>query len=142
MSDSVTLLGNLTAGPQSVCEGGFPSGLLQVNFGLAGSCPGAGTKPAPKKFWASQTVNSTGVFVALAGVGTGETVTQANVLYVRTTVLLKLRLTFADPAGGADIVSIVPVEGLLILEPSATGYLKLLEVLGAGTVEYFASGNS
>jgi len=141
MSDSVTLLGNLTAGPQSVCEGGFPSGVLQVNFGLAGSCPGAGTKPAPKKFWASQAVNSPGAFVALAGVGTAETVTQANVLYARTTTAMKLRLTFLDPAGGADIVSIVNVEGLMILEPPATGYIKLLEVMGAGTIEYFASGN-
>jgi hypothetical protein len=138
MSDAVTLLGNLTAGPQSVCEGGFPSGLLQINFGLAGSCPGAGTKAAAKKFYSSVNVNAAS-FTTLEGVGTN--VQQANVLYLRTTSLLKFRLTYADPAGGADIVSIVPVLGLLIQEPPDSGYLKLLEVLGSGNVEYFASGN-
>jgi len=139
--DSVTLLGNLTAGPQGVCEGGFPSGVLQVAFGLAGSCPGAGTKPAGKKFWSSFSVNSPVAFVALDGVGSGQSVTQANTLYLRTTAQMLVRMTFADPAGGPDIVSVVTVKGILILEPSDAGYLKLLEAQGAGTIEYFASGN-
>lgn len=141
MSDSVTLIGNLTAGPQGVCEGGFPSGLLQVSFGLAGSCPGAGTKSAAKKTWSSQAIDSAAVYVALDGVGTGESVTQANTLYLRTTVQMQFRLTFANPEGGADIVSIVPVKGLFIVEPSPSGYIKLLEVKGQGEVELFASGN-
>ncbi|HUU43034.1 MAG TPA: hypothetical protein VMX57_04605 [Planctomycetota bacterium] len=139
--DSVTLLGNLTAGPQGVCEGGFPSGVLQVAFGLAGSCPGAGTKPALRKFWTSQDVNSPSSFAGLDGVGVGQSVTQANTLYLRTTTAMLFRLTFADPAAGPDFVSVIPVKGLLILEPSEAGYLKLLEVQGAGKVEYFASGN-
>jgi hypothetical protein len=139
--DAVTLLGNLTAGPQGVCEGGFPSGVLQVAFGLAGSCPGAGTKPALKKFWTSQDVNSPSAFVALDGIGPGQSVTRANTFYLRSLSAMQLQLTFLDPGGGADIVSIVPVQGLLILEPSETGALKLLEAKGAGKVEYFASGN-
>lgn len=141
MSDSVTLLGTLMAGPQGVCEGGFPSGLLQVQFGLAGSCPGAGTKPASKKTWSSQDINSPSAYVAIDGVGTGESVTQANTVYIRTVVPMQIRATFANPEGGADIVSIVPVLGLFILEPSAAGYVKLLEAKGQGKVEVFASGN-
>lgn len=140
-TDAVTLLGNLTAGPQGVCEGGFPSGVLQVAFGLAGSCPGAGTKPALKKFWTSQEVNSPSAFATLDGIGSGQSVTQANTFYFRSTVGVLLRLTFADPGGGPDIVSTVPVKGLLVLEPSEAGYLKLLEAKGQGKVEYFASGN-
>jgi len=140
-ADSVTLLGNLTAGPQGVCEGGFPSGVLQVAFGLAGSCPGAGTKPAGKKFWTSQEINSPSTYTTLDGIGTGQSVTQVNTFYLRTTVQFLFRLTFADPAGGPDIVSIVPVAGLFILEPSSAGYLKQLEAQGQGKVEYFASGN-
>ena len=139
--DSVTLLGTLQVGPQGVCEGGFPSGVLNVQFGLAGSCPGAGTKPASKKFWSSQGVNSPSSFFTLDGVGTGQSVTKATTLYFRSTAQMILRMTFADPSGGADLVSTVPVQGLLIQEPSVSGYLKLLEVQGQGTVEYFASGN-
>ena len=139
--DSVTLLGNLTAGPQGVCEGGFPSGVLQVGFGFAGSCPGAGTKPAPKKFWSSLTLNNPNTFTALDGVGAGQSVTQGNSVYIRTTALMIFRLTFADPTGGPDLVSTMPILGLVILEPANAGYLKLLEAKGQGVIEYFVSGN-
>lgn len=140
--DTVSLLGTLSAGAQGVGESGFPSGVLQVAFGLAGSTPDDGSKPSPQKFWAAPTINSPAAYVTLGGVGTGQSVTQANLLYLRTIAAMNFRLTFLDPAGGADIVAIIPaVLGLLILEPSVTGYLKLLEVKGVGKVEYFASGN-
>lgn len=139
--NSVTLLGTLTAGPHGVCEGGFPSGLLQVSFGLFGSCPGAGTKPAAKKFWTNTDVNSPSVFVALDGVGAGQSVTKANTLYLRTTAQMKVRFTLADPSGGPDIVSILPLQGLHISEYPSLGYLKLMEAMGVGGVEYFVSGN-
>ena len=141
--DSVTLLGTLTAGPQGVCEGGFPSGILQLAFGLAGSCPGAGTKPALRKFWSFVNVNSPSpAFVTLDGVGTGQSVTQANTLYLRTTTQMLMRFTFANPAGGPDIVSQVPVQGLHIAEYPLNGYLKLVEAQGIGGIEFFASGNA
>lgn len=140
--NTVTLLGTLTAGPQGSCEGGFPAGLLQVNFGLSGSCPGAGTKPMAKKIWTSTDVNSPSpAYAALDGVGTGESVTQGNTIYLRTTSQMKIRATFADPAGGPDIVSIIPHQGLWIQEFPNNGYLKLLEAQGVGGVEYFVSGN-
>jgi hypothetical protein len=116
--------------------------LLQVSFGLAGSCPGAGTKPALKKFWSNVDVNSPApAFQALDGVGAGQSVTQGNTLYLRTTAPMTMRFTFADPMGGPDIVSLVPVQGLLIWEGSALGYLKLIEAQGVGGIEYFVSGN-
>lgn len=140
--NSVTLLGTLTAGPQGACEGGFPSGVLQLQFGLAGSCPGAGTKPAARKFWTNTNVNTPSpAFITLDGIGTGQSVTKANTLYLRTTAQLKLRATFADPAGGPDIVAIIPNQGLWIAEFPDLGYLKLLEAQGVGGIEYAAFGN-
>lgn len=140
-NDAVTLLGNLTSGPQGICEGGFPSGIFQVQFGLAGSCPGAGTKPALVSAYGTPNINSPSSYVTLPGVGSSSTVTQANTLYMRTTVPFLVRLTFATPGGGSDTVSVVPVLGLLILEPRSDGYLKLIEAQGIGSIEYYASGN-
>lgn len=140
-NNSVTLLGTLSAGPQGSCEGGFPAGLLQLQFGLSGSCPGAGTKPAIKKFWTNTDISSAVAFVPLDGVGTGESVTKGNTLYLRTNSPFLIRFTFADPAGGADIVSVLPIQGLHISEYQLPGYLKLLEAKGVGGIEYFVSGN-
>lgn len=142
MSNTVTLLGTLTAGPQGMCDGGFPGGLLQLQFGLAGSCPGAGTKPAAKKFWSNTDVSTAALaFVDLDGVGAGESVTKGNMLYLRTTAPLVIRMTTADPLGGPDVVSAVSILGLMILEFYGLGYLKRLEASGVGGVEWFVSGN-
>lgn len=142
MSQSITLLGTLTMGPQGSCEGGFPGGLLQMQFGLGGSCPGAGSKPINARFYSVAQVNSpTPAFQMIDGVGTGEAVTQGTVLYLRTTVPLVLRLTQADPVGGPDLVSVVPVHGLLIMELPSNGYLKLIEAQGLGQIEYVVAGN-
>ncbi len=141
-SNTVTLAGTITVGPQGICEGGFPAGLLQLPFGLGsglGSC--GGSKPAARKFWSHSEVASQNAYVALDGVGTGESVTRANTLYLRTTAAVLLRLTLADPAGGPDIVSVVPMQGLWIQEFGNQGYLKLLEVQGTAGIEYFVSGD-
>lgn len=140
--NTVTLLGTLTAGPQGVCEGGFPAGVLQLPFGLAGSCPGAGTKPSAKRFWSTIGINTPSpAFITLDGVGAGQSVTRANLLYLRTIIPMKIRLTMADPAGGPDIVSILTPQGLVIVEFQDSGYLKLLEAQGVGSIELLVSGN-
>lgn len=84
-------------------------------------------------------VTSPAAYVPLDGVGTGETVTQGTLLYLRTQLgnPMMLRLTFAD---APDLVSEVPVKGLLVVEMDEVHYLKLLEAKGSGTVEYYVSG--
>jgi hypothetical protein len=93
------------------------------------------------RFYSSTNINSANAFVELDGVGSTDPVTQGNFLFLRTVVPMVMRLTMADPAGGPDLVSQVPVHGLLITEFSAAGYLKLLEIKGVGGVEWFISGN-
>jgi hypothetical protein len=98
-------------------------------------------KPAAVSITHAKSVNSPSAFVALDGIGTGESVTQGNFLYARSTSPMKYRLTMADYAGGPDIVSIVEAHGTFILEFPTAGYLKLLEAMGVGTIEYIATGN-
>lgn len=147
MPDLVTLQGALSAGPQEVCDGSYPAtGTLSIAFGIGQgafgtTCAGGASKPAAKRTWNALDVNSPGAYVVLEGIGAGG-VAQANLLWLRSASALLVRLTFANPAGGADIVSVIPVQGLAIVEPSATGYLKTLEVQGTGRLEYFASGNA
>lgn len=132
---TIELSGNLTVGPASSASGTFPA--LQASVGLS-------TTPSPK-----QMVVSTGVmsrilnapsFATLSGVGASDTVTKGDTLYFRTNAPMELRLTFVDPDGGSDIVSVVPIYGLGFLEFPPTGTLKLLEAKGNGQIEYLVSG--
>jgi hypothetical protein len=135
MSDAVVLSGSIIAGPTGAGDCGFPSGITNIVFSSYPPQKSSGAKTSNSK-----TVNSASVYVALDGVGTGETVTQGNFLYLRSTSPLLVRLT-TQPTSGGDVVAVVPIHGVMILEFPAANYLKLLEVQGVGTVEYLVSGN-
>lgn len=136
--DSLVLTGSIVLGPVGAGDCSFPGGTVNIPFS---SYPQQ--KPATVSIRHAKSINSPApAFVALDGVGTGESVTQANFLYLRTTGLMKYRITQADFNGGPDIVSIVETQGLLINEFPTAGYVKLLEAQGVGTIEYIASGNA
>lgn len=136
MSDSVTLSGSIIAGPQGAGDCGFPSGILNIVFS---SFPPQ--KSAAAKTSSSKQLNSPSAFTALDGVGTGETVTQGNFLYLRSNSPTQIRLT-TKASSGPDVVAVVPLQGVMIIEFPTTNYLLLLEAQGVGTLEYFVSGNS
>jgi hypothetical protein len=133
----LVLDGSLTLGPGEVTDGTFPA---------ATSNEPLSATPNPKLFNAGTGIlqrlfNNPSGFAALSGVGTGDTVLQANALYFKCgPATIKLRLTFADPDGGSDIVSVVPVSGTVFMEFPANGYLKLLEAKGSATIVYFLVG--
>jgi len=134
--DSLVLTGSIVLGPVGAGDCSFPGSTTNVPFS---SFPQQ--KPAGVSIRHAKAINSPSVFVALDGVGPTGSVTQANFVYMRSTSPMKYRLTQADFNGGPDIVSIVETQGLLINEFPTSGYVKLLEAQGVGTVEYIASGN-
>lgn len=133
---TVELEATIEAGPPTVSSGTFPRSSTSIPFGFKGPKP-----PAPRQTGSMTTeVSSAGAFVALEGVGTGKTVTKATVVFLQTALPMQVRLTFKDPGGGADIVSIVPIDGPLVLQLDPNGYCKLVEIKGLGTVNWYASG--
>ena len=130
------LSGSIVFGPSAGGSGAFPSSTDTIQLE---------TNPSPKQFNAatgtlSRQLNSPSAYLTLTGVGTTDTVQQCGLLYFRCDSGIKLRLTFTDPAGGADIVSEIPVAGTLVLEPPSNGPIKLLEAKGSARIEYGASG--
>lgn len=137
MSLQAQLSATLTTGPGSSSDNPFPSGVTSISFGLM---------PAAKNYsvatGAVVSVTNTSGFTAIDAVGTGGQVTQALTLLLRSpSSQIKVQLTCADPAGGADIVAIVPVLGTMLLEFPTNGYLKALATQGAAQIEYWAAGN-
>lgn len=130
--------GSLTVAPQTSTGTEFPSGVSAAAF--------IGT-PNPKNSQActgiqQRTVNSSNAFVALSGIGPTDSVTKPDTFYLRTSAPFKVRITENDPAGGPDIVSVQNLQGVMMKELPAQGYMKLVEVMGAGPIEYLASGQS
>ncbi len=133
--------GTLVEGPQTVTDSSLPSGTTTIPFFLNS---GRGT---PKNVLVStgakvQNVQSPSAFVALSGVGPTDTVTQAGTVYLRVNQgLFQARLTFNNPAG-SPIVSVLPINGVLLLEPDAPDqfYCTKVEVQGSGVVEFYAAG--
>ncbi len=133
---TISLSGILVAGPSS---GGdvFPGSSFQVplSFGDGSKQFGVATGIL------TQQIASPSAFHGLAGVGAGGVVTQGAFLYFKTRASMLLRLTVDDGAGGVE-TSVVPVQGIFVLEFSTSRPLELLEVQGSGPVEYFVSGAS
>jgi len=138
----VSLEATLTEAPASSSDGStFPSASTTIPFGLR-------TAPSGKPVAAStgrmlRTINSPAAFVTLEGVGSGDTVQQADTVYARVrSGGFQLRVTFANPAAPlSPIVSVVPIAGVLLLEPDAMSgfYITKLELQGSGQIEYYAS---
>ena len=137
---TLVLDGTITSGPGSACDTGVtPASTDTIPLSTLRS-------PKPWQVVAGPSsrnlISAYGTFTTLSGVGTGDSVTQATFLYVRASAPVQLRLTMANLAGGADVVSVVQVQGPLVQEFPDAGYLKLLEASGAATLEWMASGNS
>lgn len=132
----IVIDGTLSVGPQSASDNAFPSMTvgeplsLTPQQKLSNACSGTVVR----------NLISPSAYLALSGVGATDAVTKGDTLYFRTNAPILVRLTMADPAGGSDIVSILPVFGLVITEFQPTGYLKLLEAKGSATLTYLISG--
>lgn len=136
MALQASLVANFLAGPSAVSDNQFPSGVTTIPFGL---------NPPLKQFGVDTgvmrpTVNSPASFFTLGGVGPTSDVTAATTLIIRTATPMLIRSTYQNPAGGADIVSVEPINGTKLCEYPPNGVLKLLEIQGAGQIEYYASG--
>lgn len=132
----VEISGTVTIGPANGGSGSFPSSSNTMQLD---------TTPSPKQSGAAtgvliRTLSSPSSYVTLDGIGPTSTVTKCDFLSFRSDGAVKLRLTQADPAGGADIVSIINVQGLEVHEFPTNGYLKTLEAQGSARIEYAASG--
>lgn len=128
--------GTVTAGPESSGGSAFPSSSDQMQLQ---------STPNPKPMQActgtiARNFNSPNAFTTLTGVGASDTVTRGDTLAFRCNAPMKLQMTFADPDGGADIVSVIPVYGMNVMEFPSNGYLKLLQLKGSGPIEYLVSG--
>jgi hypothetical protein len=134
VSNVVTINGTLIVGPPSASDSAFPSGVTNILFGT-----NPPQKPAPVQTSNVRQVNSPAAFVPLDGVGVGETLTQGNTFYARMQSPMQLRFTFQVTP--VDVVSVVYPKGLLIMEIDEQHPIKLVEVMGVGTIEYFVSGN-
>lgn len=134
---SVSLTASLEDGPPAAFEAQTPSGSTQIPFWLnAGpNCPKTANVATGRKV---RQVNSPSAFVALSGVGPTDDVTQAHTFYARTNIGgFKLQFTFQDSS-----TAVVPLFGVLLLEPDSVGSLAIVgvSVQGVGTIEYYAAG--
>jgi hypothetical protein len=132
------LSGSLTFGPSGGGSGAFPTSQDVIALSLS---------PSPKQASVMTSglqvnLNSPSAYATLPGIGVGGVVQQCTTLYLRSDTNVMLRFTFNDPAGGADIVSVVPLCGSTLVEYQQNGYLKLLEAKGAARLEYAAAGLS
>lgn len=125
---SLELQGSIVSGPSSDCS--LPGATVNLTF--------EETPSAAMSAYGSKTVASPSSYVTLPGLGTGSLVTQGTVLYIRTRDNMKFRLTMYD--SGGDVTSVVYLQGPALWRFPASNYLKLLEVQGSGTVEYFVAG--
>lgn len=128
----VKIEGALTAGPASA-NSGFPSAImnlaLRLRDGLQKSYDNASGV-------LSQAVNSPSPAWLVLAV---PSVPRGTFLYIQSDNAVLLRLTNDDTLGG-NVVVTVPLHGLMIWEFPDDRFLKLLEVQGSATFEYFVSG--
>lgn len=133
------LSGQLLAGPPPGTDVALGRAMFQISLALKS---GAGYKPfAVASGFITLGLNSPSAYVELQGIGGTTGVTHADTLYLFAYQPILIQLTTDDGSGG-DVVSVVPVDGLVVLEFQSTKFLKLLEAKGAAQVEYFASGPS
>ncbi len=134
MGDTVQISGQLTAGPSSASDGGFPAGVSNLPLTLM---PSARPYNVSTGAMLRTMATSVGVYATLDGVP--NTVSQATFIYFRCTGVMLLRITRAEPTL-SDVVEVIPIQGLFMLELDPSRYAKLLEVSGSGQIEYFVSG--
>jgi hypothetical protein len=136
----VDFSGSLTLGPASGGSTTFPSSTDTIQLALSQNPKQASVMTGTQ----SKRLSSAVAYVTLSGVGGTltviDTVTRCDFLYIRSDSAIKVRLTMVDPAGGADIVSVLNLQGPIVIEFPTTGYCKLVEAMGVANIEYAASG--
>lgn len=144
MQQVLQLSGSLSVTPPSVTgttlaaspNGTVPAGASQVPLVLN----------PPTKQSAVQTgirhksLNSSGGMQVISGLGTGDDVTTADTLYIKTDAPITLQLTTQNPAGGSALVSVVPLGGSAVWEFPFGGYLIGLSAQGVANLEILISG--
>jgi hypothetical protein len=127
----LSITGTLVVGPQAVVDTSVPSGTTTAPFAL--------DKVATVHSGLKQrALNSASVYVTLSGVGTSDDVTNGLQLYLRSSDPILVRLTFDTTP--ADIVSEIPVNGLLLLDIDPSKPLVSVEAKGVATIEYLIAG--
>lgn len=132
MGQVIAVTGSIVAGPLGSQDTGFPNGVQNIALRVP-------SISAPVSFY-SQKLVTAAAFAELDGIGTGKAVTKALFLYLATNGPCQLRITYQADSG-PDIVSVEPLNGTLLKQLPAGNYIKLVEILGTVTVEYFAAGN-
>jgi hypothetical protein len=140
----ITLGGSLTVSPPTVVgtvvssspANTVPAGVSQVPLTLSVS-----PKQSPVNTGLRhKLLASPSSFVTLSGLGSGDDVTTADTLYIKSDAPIQIRQTMQNPAGGSPIVSIETLGGVKFQEFPASGYLTLLEAMGSANLEVFISG--
>jgi hypothetical protein len=131
----VRVSATLAADPPSTGDSSFPSSSTTIPFGLTGGINGK--QAAAQTGAQSRLIASPSAFVELDGVGVNNTVPKGDTHYLRTSVVMSVRLTFLDLS-----TAVIPVKGVLLIEYDPANPLTLLEVKGSGQVEWFVSGPS
>lgn len=134
----LTLDGTLTVGPASTAaSGSTPASTDTIPLSTLQSPKTWNVGAGPN---ARNLVSALGTYSTLTGVGATDAVTQGKFLYMRASAPVQVRLTMANLAGGADVVSVVQFQGPFVAEFPDNGYLKLLEGSGTATVEWLCVG--
>jgi len=128
----VVLTAQLVIGPGQVSDSYFPSGSTTIPIFL---------NPTPKTYAVDTgpqrpQVNSPSAFVALSGIGSGQTVTQASYFYFRCQTPVQLKITYLGDA----TQYIRYVNGVVMEECDPTHPITSVQIQGSGQVEYWACG--
>lgn len=130
----VVLSGTIVAGPATAGDSVLPKGVATIDLA---------TSPDPKSaavYLKGNRAFASGAFADTGWVGTGKDVVSGNLLFIKADGEMSFRLTTDDGLGG-NVVSVVPVDGSLLVEFPSTKFLKLVEALGTANVEYIVSGD-
>lgn len=130
----VKLDGSVSVAPPTVSDSTFPAGVYSSKLTTLPS-----PKQAPVYDSHTRNLSSPSAYTTLTGIGPNDTVTAGNFLYIRTTSLIWIEITFKQTP--SDIVSEIPVMGTLIIEVSDTNAISLLRAKGSGYIEYCVTGN-
>lgn len=132
MGQVISVTGAIIAGQLGSQECAFPNAITNIVLQVP-------QISAPASFYSQKQVAAAS-FATLDGIGTGKAVTKAQFLYLRTNGPVQLRIT-QQPDSGPDVPAVEWVNGTLLKQVPANNYIKLVEILGTATVEYFAAGN-
>ena len=136
----ISITGSLTVGPPCACDcddSGYGSGTTNIGLGLT-PCPKSSVVDTGLN---RRNVNSPVSFTPLSGVGSTDNVTQGDTLYCKCASPVLLQVTFYNPnIPLTPWVSVIPLQGTVLIEPPQNSYIMGLAVQGVGLVEYLVSG--